>query len=152
MKKLIISITVLSLIIATGCFIVGINSIGKTNKAFTGSLDDEVDMYRASYDLPGLDQTKELNKIAQAKCDDMVKNHYFSHENFEYKLVWQQYPFKYKYAGENLAWGYSDAKAVVNGWQNSEAHNKNLLDPHYKQVGYGICYDETYKVVQVLKG
>ncbi len=38
-------------------------------------------------------------------------------------------------AGENLALGYSDGAAVVDGWMNSPGHRENLLRQTYVSVG-----------------
>lgn len=40
--------------------------------------------------------------------------------------------------GENLARGYSDAAAAVDGWMNSETHKANLLKADYKTVAISI--------------
>lgn len=155
MKKLAIatlSIIVLILISTIAIFAIGFGVVDR-DPVFKGNLDERVDTVRAIYDLPGLEQTEELNKIAQSKCDEMVERHYFSHENPEGKKIWELADINYKYFGENLAYGYSDAYSVVSGWENSKTHKENLLNPNFTQVGYGICWDHNhYKVVQALKG
>lgn len=40
-------------------------------------------------------------------------------------------------AAENLGAGYADLNAAFVGWQGSEGHNKNLLNPHVTRVGIG---------------
>jgi uncharacterized protein YkwD len=40
-------------------------------------------------------------------------------------------------AGENVAYGFGDAAAVMNGWMNSEGHRQNILNPSYKEIGIG---------------
>jgi uncharacterized protein YkwD len=40
-------------------------------------------------------------------------------------------------AGENVAYGFGDAAAVMNGWINSEGHRQNILNPNYKEIGIG---------------
>jgi uncharacterized protein YkwD len=40
-------------------------------------------------------------------------------------------------AGENVAYGFGDAAAVMNGWMNSEGHRQNILNPNYKEIGIG---------------
>ncbi|MBN9670407.1 CAP domain-containing protein [Roseibium aggregatum] len=40
------------------------------------------------------------------------------------------------YAGaENLGAGYADLQAAFKGWQGSQGHNKNLLNPYVTRVG-----------------
>lgn len=38
-------------------------------------------------------------------------------------------------AGENLALGYPDGAAVVDGWMNSQGHRENLLRPSFVSMG-----------------
>lgn len=38
---------------------------------------------------------------------------------------------------ENIAYGYSSAKTVVNAWLKSEAH-KNIIEGDFSHVGFGI--------------
>ena len=41
-------------------------------------------------------------------------------------------------AGENIAFGYSSGKSVVNdGWMNSEGHRANILSPTFRVMGIG---------------
>lgn len=45
--------------------------------------------------------------------------------------------YSYSYAGENIACGYSTAKAVVDGWMNSSGHKANILNPNFNRLGVG---------------
>ena len=40
-------------------------------------------------------------------------------------------------AGENIAWGFSSAQSVFNGWMNSSGHQQNLLSANYMVIGVG---------------
>ena len=46
--------------------------------------------------------------------------------------------YNYHRAAENIAGGYPNAQAVVNGWMNSPGHRANILDPNliYLTTGY----------------
>jgi uncharacterized protein YkwD len=46
--------------------------------------------------------------------------------------------FDYRILGENIAFGYSDAAAVMQGWMNSAGHRANILYPQYTSVGIGV--------------
>lgn len=50
------------------------------------------------------------------------------------------YGIIYRYAGENIASGYSCPEAVLRGWMNSEGHRKNILSPKYTHIGVGYYY------------
>jgi uncharacterized protein YkwD len=39
--------------------------------------------------------------------------------------------------GENVAYGYGDAAAVMSGWMNSPGHRQNILNPNYQEIGIG---------------
>jgi uncharacterized protein YkwD len=45
--------------------------------------------------------------------------------------AWQMY-------GENVAYGFPDAAAVVKGWMNSPGHRRNLLNPDVTEIGVGV--------------
>jgi uncharacterized protein YkwD len=45
--------------------------------------------------------------------------------------------YVFSYAGENVAYGFGDAAAVMSGWMNSEGHRQNILNPNYKEIGIG---------------
>ena len=40
--------------------------------------------------------------------------------------------------GENIAWGYASAAAVVSGWIASPGHRRNLENPSYTSTGVGV--------------
>lgn len=40
--------------------------------------------------------------------------------------------------GENIAYGYPTAQAVVEGWKNSDVHCANLMRSYYTQMGVGV--------------
>lgn len=46
-------------------------------------------------------------------------------------LLWRVYAK----VAENLAWGYSTPKEVVDAWMNSTAHRTNILDPELQCIG-----------------
>jgi uncharacterized protein YkwD len=42
--------------------------------------------------------------------------------------------------GENIAAGQPDAASVMQAWMNSAGHRKNILDPHFTDIGVGLAY------------
>lgn len=40
--------------------------------------------------------------------------------------------------GENIAMGYSSAKATMVGWMNSPGHRANILNPSFTHLGVGV--------------
>ena len=41
--------------------------------------------------------------------------------------------------GENVAYGYGDCGAVMNGWMNSSAHKANIRNPKFTTIGMGVA-------------
>jgi uncharacterized protein YkwD len=39
--------------------------------------------------------------------------------------------------GENIAFGYATAAAVMQAWMNSPGHRANILNPNFKEIGVG---------------
>jgi uncharacterized protein YkwD len=42
--------------------------------------------------------------------------------------------------GENVAAGYPDGAAVLDGWMNSSGHRANILSSGFTQIGVGVAY------------
>jgi len=99
-----------------------------------------VNEIRAQYGLSPLSHNWQLSRVARYKSQDMADNHYFSHNSPTYGSpfrMMKQFGITYRTAGENIAKGYSSAKAVVNAWMNSEGHRANILNASYTQIGVG---------------
>lgn len=81
-----------------------------------------------------------LSRAAFDHSKDMLVENYFSHTakngsnpgvritNAGY--VWRAY-------GENIAKGYPDEKAVMDGWLSSEGHCKNIMSASFREMGAG---------------
>lgn len=85
-----------------------------------------------------------IRKAGRAHSADMAKNNYFSHtgldgSNFVDRLERAGYP-RSGAAGENIAYGYATAEAVVKGWMNSDGHRRNILNCSAKATGVGLAY------------
>lgn len=96
---------------------------------------------RQAMGLNSLKENQTLNKAAQMKAEDMVKNQYFSHTSPTGLSPWYWFSkagYTYKYAGENLAIGFFESRDVFNAWLNSPSHKENLLNPNYKEIGTAV--------------
>lgn len=83
-----------------------------------------------------------LAAAAQAKANDMVARNYWSHDTPDGKQPWSFVAaagYNYQAAGENLAYGFASAPAVLRGWMNSSEHRQNVLNAGYQDVGFGIA-------------
>lgn len=94
--------------------------------------------YRAEHSLPALVHDDRLDAVSLdmarhiAERDSMDT---WAHSAFglSQRLEKVSYP---NYAGaENLGAGYASLPAAFAGWQGSEGHNKNLLNPYVTRVG-----------------
>jgi uncharacterized protein YkwD len=80
--------------------------------------------------------------VAQAHSEDMVERDFFAHQNpdgespfdrlREAGVEWSGG------AGENIAWGYPTAAAVLAGWLGSPGHRANLENCGYTHHGVGL--------------
>lgn len=42
--------------------------------------------------------------------------------------------------GENVAYGFTTARAVLRAWMNSPGHRRNILKCRFKHIGIGLAY------------
>lgn len=95
-----------------------------------------------------LKENTKLNAAAHNKAIDMAKRDYWSHETPEGKQPWffiENQQYKYSVAEENLAYGFNNANAVINGWMNSPSHKEAMLSNKVSEVGFGIAHSENYQ-------
>lgn len=96
--------------------------------------------YRAKNGRKALSLDAELCRVARAKADDMAQRGYFSHTSPTYGSpsdMLKSFGVSYRYMGENIAKGYTDARGVVNGWINSAGHRENILNQSFGKMGLG---------------
>ena len=106
-----------------------------------------VNAERAKYGLPALKMDWELSRVARYKSQDMRDRGYFSHTSPTYGSpfdMMKKFGLSYRYAGENIAKGYSSPAAVVKGWMNSEGHRANILNKNFTKIDVGYVADGNY--------
>lgn len=110
-----------------------------------------ISAYRRDSKLPKLIIHPRLEQSAQAKLQDMIAHQYWQHDdqnNVEPWYFFKQVGYLYTIAGENLAFGASSAWQTFTDWQNSPAHNEQLLNPDYEHIGMAVdchTFSEYYK-------
>lgn len=117
-----------------------------TNVSPSGLLDSTNEA-RSKNNKKPLKINSRLTKAAQAKAEDMTRRNYWSHDTPDGKTPWtfvNKFNYKYKKAGENLAYGFFDSSQVVSGWLNSPSHKENVLDENYSEVGFGYANSSDY--------
>lgn len=97
--------------------------------------------YRKENHLSNLKITKTLEQSAEDKLYDMIENKYWQHLDQEQVGPWYFFTkaeYHFALAGENLAFSASSPWQVFADWQNSSAHNEQLLMQQYEDVGLAI--------------
>jgi len=88
--------------------------------------------------VPPLVWNAKLAAAAAAHAKDMYVNNYFSHISPQGSSPIQraqQAGYTGSYVGENIGKGYTTISAVMQAWQQSEAHCKAMMDTLYKEMG-----------------
>jgi len=86
-----------------------------------------------------------LTKYAMAKAQDMIDKDYFSHDSPDGRKPWlwiDRVEYDYIYAGENLAMDFSSAELIHQAFMKSPTHQKNILNPNYKDIGVAVVSGE----------
>jgi hypothetical protein len=92
-----------------------------------------------------LPENETLDKIAQDKLGDMLKNNYFAHTSPKGVTPWSWYEkekYDYKYAGENLAINFLTAENQQKAWMDSPTHKKNIMNPQFQEIGVAVAAGE----------
>ncbi|KNY30350.1 CAP domain-containing protein [Pseudobacteroides cellulosolvens] len=111
------------------------------------ALLDLVNKARADANLKPLQYDLPLANVAMVKAKDMVDNNYFSHTSPTYGSpfdMMKTFGISYRYAGENIAAGYTSVQDVFTGWMNSAGHKANILGENFTHCGFGIANGGTY--------
>ncbi len=118
------------------------NVLGDKSNLTGAYLLQETNQSRAKESQQPLSIDNQLNAAAQAKAEDMAKRDYWAHNSPDGKTPWTFIGgsgYQYQSAGENLAYGFSEASGVIGGWMNSTEHRSNILNDSYKHVGFGVA-------------
>lgn len=97
--------------------------------------------------LPPLQLNTQLDAAAQDKARDMTSRNYWSHNTPDGSPPWVfvvNQNYTYQKLGENLAAGFNDEQAAINGWMASPHHRENLMDPSFREVGFGVAQSSNY--------
>ncbi|GAB7040105.1 hypothetical protein JCM9533A_39550 [Catenuloplanes niger JCM 9533] len=84
--------------------------------------------------------SRTLTEAAERHSADMVRNRFFSHtgaNGSRFTERTRRAGFTRRAMGENIAWGYRDARGVMRGWLNSPGHRRNMLNCDSTMIGVG---------------
>jgi hypothetical protein len=119
---------------------------GKANYDYAFKVLKIVNKERKAEGLSALKMDEELLKTANVRVKEITQ--LFSHERPDGTDCFSAFT-RGGTRGENIAYGYTSAKAVMKGWMNSSGHKANILSDSYRSIGIGCyCYNGEYYWVQ----
>lgn len=122
--------------------------LGASSDFTNSSLLQYTNNYRIKSQELALTIDARLTAAAQSKADDMVINDYWAHTSPDGKTPWSfisANAYNYQSAGENLAYGFTNASDTITGWMNSSSHRANVLSTSYTNVGFGVASSPNYQ-------
>ena len=136
--------TILAAAIAAGSASAGTSRPAGSLSSFERAVLVDINSYRASNHLSPLQLSASLTTAARSHSLQMKTDGYFAHDSADGTAFWKRiesyYPegaFGYWSVGENLLWSSPDvdAKKALDMWIASPEHRKNMLDPHWREIG-----------------
>jgi len=88
--------------------------------------------------VPPLQWDNRLAVAARRHARDMSNKDFFDHRGSDGSDVStraREAGFQWRQIGENIAFNYPNATAVVQGWQESPPHCKNMMSAGFQQMG-----------------
>ncbi len=100
-------------------------------------LIDLTNLERQDNALIPLTANQLLTKAADLKARAILESQTFKHTINDKKFSsWvKEAGYNYSYVGENLAVDFATSEGVIEAWENSPLHKKNLLSPYYQEIG-----------------
>lgn len=115
---------------------------------------DAVNAERTAHGLVALKPNGALVRAAQAKSDEMVREHCFAHNCVVWNPKtwrWEMHEgvasfakaagYKYRAIGQNLANSFEDMESLVAAWMASPTHRAIILDPAFVDAGVAMKTD-----------
>ena len=122
--------------------------MGSSSNLTSSYLLQETNQNRSKDKQTPLSLDPQLTSAAQAKAENMANSNYWAHNSPDGKTPWSFIAtsgYQYQAAGENLAYGFSDASGVIAGWMNSTEHRENILNSAYSDVGFGVATSPNFQ-------
>jgi len=107
---------------------------------------DLINQERSKAGVGPLKIDSKLQKMAQAKSDEMVAKSYFSHTSQTYGSpfdMMKKFGISYTSAGENIA-GNSSVDKAHTALMNSPGHKENILKSSFNYIGIGVTASPKY--------
>lgn len=92
--------------------------------------------------LPSLQLDTDITSAANVRAKEITQS--FSHtrpNGSSFSTVLKEHGVTFSGSGENIAWGQTSPKQVMNAWMNSDGHRANILNKNFKNIGIGYYQD-----------
>jgi uncharacterized protein YkwD len=89
----------------------------------------------------------QLRCAARLHSQDMAARMFFDHINPDGMSPWDRVDltdYSGNASGENIAQGYPDPTAVMEGWMSSDGHCANIMNPDNTELGVGYYGENSY--------
>ncbi|MDD4900773.1 MAG: CAP domain-containing protein [Patescibacteria group bacterium] len=92
---------------------------------------------RLNQGMESLTANQLLTQAAIQKGETILDSNIFNHtiDGKRFSSWIRDTGYNYSYVGENLAIDFATSEGVLEAWENSPLHKKNLLSPYYKEIG-----------------
>ena len=111
--------------------------IGKFNYTYAAEVLELVNKEREANGLEALTLTKGLTDGAMIRAAETTLS--FSHTRPNGERCFTAFEWT-SAAGENIAYGQTSPKQVMDGWMNSSGHRANILNASFTTIGIG-CFE-----------
>jgi uncharacterized protein YkwD len=101
-----------------------------------------VNVERAKAGCAALTEDGKLRQAADAHSADQATAGKISHvgtDGAELGTRVDRFGYRWRGIGENVAAGYANPAAVMQGWMNSDGHRANILNCGFKNIGVGLA-------------
>jgi uncharacterized protein YkwD len=134
-------------IICFFCFLFLSSFVKENNADLVQQVFIQTNQFRRSQGLNELTMRNDLNKIAQRHSEDMARGRVpFGHGGFYQRDALAKKDIKQLSSfAENVAFGPTSGKQVVDMWKSSPGHRQNLLG-RFKYIGVGIAKDRNGRI------
>ena len=119
----------------------GGSTTGSTAGGTQQRIIDEVNRQRVAGGCGRVTANARLTRAAQLHSEDQAEHDTMSHDGSDGSTPWDRARRAgYDRAiGENVAAGYRDVAAVMEGWMNSPGHRANIMNCDAKAIGVGLA-------------
>lgn len=112
-----------------------INTTNVTYSAIETEILNLVNEHRTNMGLTSLISLNIISGVADGHTSYMIEVNQVNHDNFAQRSQTLINEANAKSIGENVAYGFTTAQGVLNGWLNSEEHRKIIENPDYTHFG-----------------